>query len=80
MELYHVSQGRSSCRYVSNTVMKSRCSLKCGEFFRVDEPRLTIQQGLWLVCVVCIVVRMQTGHRTTGNSPDCVNYSTERFS
>ena len=33
MELYHVNKDRSSCRYVSNTVMKLRCSVKCGEFF-----------------------------------------------
>jgi len=33
VELYRVSQGRSSFRNVSNTLMKLRCSLKCGEFF-----------------------------------------------
>jgi hypothetical protein len=27
-----VSQGRSSCRYVSNTVMKRLCSLSVGSF------------------------------------------------
>ena len=68
-----------SCRYVSKTVVNLRCSLKW-EVFRVDEPLLTFQQRLCLVFVVNIFVRMHTDHRITGNNPDCVNYSTGRFS
>ena len=74
-----MSQGRSSRRYVSNSTETSVFPKVWG-VFRVDEPLLTFEQRMCLVCVVCKFGRMQTDHVTTGNSPDCVNYNTGRFS